>query len=330
MIPTLFSGASLIAPSPALISAGYVAGNTLSAQHFNWYLNHLTAELNNLLAGVGITQLATDDYQIMKAVGRAQIAITATGTTTATAFTGDTWVKYNNAGAATYDISAGASRAGVMLFVEETNASGVTIQTAPGQTAFLGIGAMTLLWDGTRWVQTGDRAQVAITATGTTTASAFTGDTWVKYNNAGAATYDISAGANRAGVMLFIEETNANGVTIQTASGTGFLGIGAVTLLWDGTQWVQTGGNIGLGGSTVAPIPRTAAGVGQWWAYTNPPAGAAAVLPAGGTWAWTCDAFNGSGGWSPAYNIAGVSAGGTTVQTGISGSYLRLFAWRIA
>jgi hypothetical protein len=232
MIPTLFTSGVLIAPSGSLVSSGYVAGNTLGAQHFNWYLYHLTAELNNLLAGVGISQLTTDDQQIMKAVGRAQIAITATGTTTAAAFTGDTWVKYNNAGAATYDISAGASRAGVMLFIEETNANGVTIQTGSG-TAFLGIGAVTLLWDGTQWVQTGGNAVIQILTTGSP--------------------YTIPAVINQ--IIIINATTNPFIANLPAATGSGkrvkiingsLLATGLVKITPNGTDQIGSAGNVSI------------------------------------------------------------------------------------
>jgi hypothetical protein len=68
MIPSLFTGGSLIAPSSALITSGYVAGNTLGAQHFNWCWNHVTVELNNLLTAGALSQNSAVDTQVRDAI----------------------------------------------------------------------------------------------------------------------------------------------------------------------------------------------------------------------------------------------------------------------
>jgi hypothetical protein len=68
MIPSLFTAGSLIAPSGALISSGYVAGATLGAQHFNWMWNHLTVELNNLLVAGGVSQNSAVDTQVRDSI----------------------------------------------------------------------------------------------------------------------------------------------------------------------------------------------------------------------------------------------------------------------
>lgn len=68
MIPVFGTAAILIAPLPSLQSAGYVAGNTLAAQNLNYYLFHLTKEMNNLLTSGGISQSTLDDTQITQAI----------------------------------------------------------------------------------------------------------------------------------------------------------------------------------------------------------------------------------------------------------------------
>jgi hypothetical protein len=78
MIPIQGTAAVLIAPSSPLQTSGYVPGNPLGAQTFNWYLYHLTAELNNLLTLGGVSQSTSVDTQVgtsVTNVARASIAI---------------------------------------------------------------------------------------------------------------------------------------------------------------------------------------------------------------------------------------------------------------
>ena len=78
-----------------------------------------------------------------------------------------------------------------------------------------------------------------------------------------------------------------------------------------------------------APIPQYSAGIGQWVSITNTTIGGPLVLPAGGTWAYSFSAWNGStylyGG-----NYSNVAAGGTTIGVGSANYNYRGFAWRIA
>ena len=78
MIPSFATAGVLTAPSGALITSGYIPGNPLAAQHLNWYLNHLTLELNNLLTLGGVVQNSAVDTQVGTAVlnvSRAAVAI---------------------------------------------------------------------------------------------------------------------------------------------------------------------------------------------------------------------------------------------------------------
>jgi hypothetical protein len=68
MIPSFATAGVLTAPSAALILSGYVPGNPLAAQHYNWMWGHLTLELNNLLTLGGVVQDAAVDTQIGTAV----------------------------------------------------------------------------------------------------------------------------------------------------------------------------------------------------------------------------------------------------------------------
>lgn len=75
-----------------------------------------------------------------------------------------------------------------------------------------------------------------------------------------------------------------------------------------------------------APLPTTSAGVGQFLAI-NPATGAAAVLPAGGTWLYSIlRTDNSTGGVTNGAH--GIAAGGTTVGTGTAGQNWSGWAWR--
>ncbi len=68
MTPVFGTAAVLVAPSAPLLASGYVAGNSLAAQHYNWMWYHMTKELNNLLAFANLSQNTGDDTQVTQAV----------------------------------------------------------------------------------------------------------------------------------------------------------------------------------------------------------------------------------------------------------------------
>ena len=68
MTPVFGTAAVLVAPSAPLLASGYVAGNSLAAQNYNWMWYHLTKELNNLLAAAGVTQNTLNDSQLVQAI----------------------------------------------------------------------------------------------------------------------------------------------------------------------------------------------------------------------------------------------------------------------
>lgn len=80
-------------------------------------------------------------------------------------------------------------------------------------------------------------------------------------------------------------------------------------------------------GSTPGPIPTTS-GVGTWYAFPGT-VSAAAVLPAGGTWAWWT-VIVGGGGAISSITGAGINAGGSTVGSAAGGFYYCGVAWRIS
>jgi hypothetical protein len=78
----------------------------------------------------------------------------------------------------------------------------------------------------------------------------------------------------------------------------------------------------------LAPVPQTGAGGGQW-VRLNSGFGGAAVLPAGGSWAWVLQRTNGAGAVTLPLD-AGVNAGGLTLYSAVSGDVYTGMAWRIA
>ena len=68
MTPVFGTAAVLVAPSAPILVSGYVAGNGLAAQNYNWMWYHLTKELNNLLAVAGVVQNTLNDSQLVQAI----------------------------------------------------------------------------------------------------------------------------------------------------------------------------------------------------------------------------------------------------------------------
>jgi hypothetical protein len=72
--------------------------------------------------------------------------------------------------------------------------------------------------------------------------------------------------------------------------------------------------------------PTQSAGLGQWATLTSA-VGAALVLPAGGTWAYSATRYSSGTATNAA---AGVAAGGTSVVAAVAGQNWTGFAWRVA
>jgi len=92
------------------------------------------------------------------------------------------------------------------------------------------------------------------------------------------------------------------------------------TAVYDGTSWVLVAAPVD------APLPKTASGLGQW-VQQNFSFGVAAVLPAGGRWAYFFMLLN-SG--VVANIAAGEGAGGASVGTAVPGQNWTGFAWRVS
>jgi hypothetical protein len=85
----------------------------------------------------------------------------------------------------------------------------------------------------------------------------------------------------------------------------------------------------------VAPLPKTAAGVGQIFDFNSISTGSAAALPAGGTWFYSIQRLNNSTAqWQvPSGDVGGatgIASGGTTIFTGAANVKFTGFAIRIS
>lgn len=115
--------------------------------------------------------------------------------------------------------------------------------------------------------------------------------------------------------ISFNRTTNAFSVTI---GGTERLGIDA------SGNWFRNGV-----AANPAPVPQTTTGVGQWTAIAST-TGGALTLPAGGTWAWMYLGRDTTNSTIAGAGTSSVSAGGTTIQSGVANVLWFGFAWRIA
>lgn len=101
---------------------------------------------------------------------------------------------------------------------------------------------------------------------------------------------------------------------------------------YDGTDWVSLGtmdtGTNRFSPANVGALPITAAGAGQWLLIAPSP-GSAAVLPAGGTWAYFIWSVNNSTAGFQGFYSAAIAAGGASVGAAVAGASWIGFAWRI-
>jgi len=115
-----------------------------------------------------------------------------------------------------------------------------------------------------------------------------------------------------------IASSSKNKVAVGTTGGVGVI----ATAGWNAVP---------LGtGAFYAPMPQSAAGIGEW-VDVESANGGALVLPAGGTWAWMAWSYAAVGGAMTVILPAGaVSAGGTQIFAGTAGIIKYCVCWRIA
>lgn len=285
MIPQFATAGVLIAaPAPLLVS-GYVPGNTLAAQHLNWYLGHLTAELNNVLSAQGLSQNSSDDSQILKAIGRTNVLISTSGTvTTAAQFSGNTLVQFANlSGSSNYVIGSGAARPGIELIVEALAGSGVMIVNGSGS-AFLGSGAVRLLWDGSQWCKIGGNSflKMFTSGSGLSWFTPWKGSYKATVVGGGGGGGGASAGVNTSraggggggggGVVFSVLAEAAGAPIVYTIGAAGTAGTsapsaggnGGNSVVSDGTVTLTAGGGVGGGaGSSGGPTGGDGGGGGS-------------------------------------------------------------------
>jgi len=229
MIAEFGTAAILIAPSSPLLSSGYVPGNPLGAQHMNYYLNHLTAELNNVLTAAGISQSAADDTQVSKSVeilaGSGAVISTSGTLGTISPVPGTLYVL---TGASTATLPASPQKGCRLTFKAKTNATS-TISANSGQT----IGTTTstsfslyaqedyviLEWDGTSiWYVIATNGPVVSSAQTSTTTTGTTG-AWTAIGN-GLTLGTLAPGVYDIELRAGLEPVAGYSVSIAIGNGT--------------------------------------------------------------------------------------------------------------
>jgi hypothetical protein len=214
------------------------------------------------------------------------------------------------------------------------------------------------MYDGADWIAMGILDATANTFEPWATATLGAQAAWVDVASAG--TTDIGAAAGQA--------VRITGTTTITALGTAPNGVtrklrfaASLTLTHNASSLILPGGasittaaddraeavSLGAGNWIVtqytpattagmrslagAPaLPTGTGGVAGNWSAILPGTGAAAVLPAGGTWAYFSFRTTDATGALDGNHSTGVSAGGTQIGAGLAGRTWVGFAWRIA
>ena len=234
MIPVFGTAAVLVAPPAPLLATGYVPGNTLTAQHFNYEMYHLTKELNNVLTAAGVAQSGSVDTQILSSIlgitGSAIYSGTYTGTVLSAPGT------YIFTGASTVTLPASPSIGGVRFtFKSKGNYhsvisanSGQTIGTTSSTSFILGANTspqngqedyVTLEWDGTSiWYVVATNGPIQYSPqTGTTYTNS--AGVWTAIGN-GLALANIPPGVYDFELSANVSMVGANSTGIVIAQGT--------------------------------------------------------------------------------------------------------------
>lgn len=206
------------------------------------------------------------------------------------------------ASAATTDIGAATSPN-----VRVTGTTGITsLGTAPaGTRRFLTFaGVLTITYNATS-LQTPGLANITTAAGDTAPARSLGSGNWVLESYTRAAGLPV---AQMATARLLGRPTAGSGPIEEVTLGGGLA--------------FSSGALVG------APQPQTASGMGQV-SILEPAAGAATVLPSGGTWFWFVLTSDTGGFWVASAVSLGIDAGGTTVVAGTANRYRKGFCWRI-
>ena len=182
--------------------------------------------------------------------------------TTAAQFSGNTLFEFANlSGSSNYVIGSGAARPGIELIVEALAGSGVMLVNGSGS-AFLGSGAVRLLWDGSQWCKIGGNAflQVFTSGSGVSWFAPWKGSYKATVVGGGGGGGGIvaglvgSAGSGVSGgtVVGYLAESALAVLTLTVGaaglgyvSGTGAGSSGTNSILSDGTNTLTAGGGTG-------------------------------------------------------------------------------------
>ena len=246
MVPVWGTAAVLIAPPAPMLSTGYVPGNTLPAQYWNYIFFHITKELNNVLTAAGVAQSGATDTQLTSSInllaGNTLISTSGTLGTIALTYMNTMYVL---TAASTATLPATAPL-GARVTFKCLGAYGVTIAANTGQTigdggaattnaiGITGTGAfVTLQWDVTNsiWHIVASNTSIINSASGALGTATQATDSFYEFTATGSLTlpkypengcvYTIK---NKSSATVTIN-ANVSGVsqTIGTTTSTAFL-----------------------------------------------------------------------------------------------------------
>jgi len=170
MTPVWAPSGSIVKPTSSQLVSGVVPGDTWKAQNWDYILNKITKELNNLLSAVGISQSSGDDAQTSKAISLIRNSLVYSNTWSGTILSPIAFATYLFTGASTVTLPAVPVAGQRIIFKSLGNYtstisanSGQTIGTT-GSTSFSVYSRddyVSLEWDGTSiWYVVGTNGPV--------------------------------------------------------------------------------------------------------------------------------------------------------------------------